>query len=76
MHKVLWAESGSAALMLNLGRRCGARSPLFLEMPFILPSFIGESSLANALPSARGSQPQFLQSSDELSYGISVGFPL
>lgn len=30
MHKVVsWAECGLAALTLNLGRYCGARSPLF-----------------------------------------------
>lgn len=73
---VSWAECGSPALTPNLGRYGDARSPLFfLQMPFMLPCFVREGSLPDGLPSATGSQTQFLQASDKLSFGVPVIFP-
>lgn len=60
MHEVVsWAECGSAALTQSRQVLwCQIPSPFFLlEIPFILLSFIGESSLSSGLSSARGSQP-------------------
>lgn len=75
MHKVvLWAECGSAALTLNLGRYCGARSPFFFWkcLSFCLVLLVrAPFPIAFPQPEVRS---QFPQSSDELSYGVPVIF--